>query len=652
MAGLIKQNSLEEVRQRVRIDELIGEYVSLKPAGIGSLKGLCPFHDEKTPSFNVRPQMGFFHCFGCGQSGDAIAFVENIEHVSFVEAVEFLARKVGVELEYEEGSAQRRGISDITRARLIDAHRVAEDFYVSQLSSADGAPAREMLASRHFDPEAIAHFRVGYSPHSWDGLLTQLRKRGFTEKEIAASGLVTQGSRGVYDRFRGRVMWPIRSITGETIGFGARKLLDDDGGPKYLNTPETLLYKKSQVLYGLDLAKKAIATERRIVVVEGYTDVMAAHLAGVTNAVATCGTAFGHEHVKIVRRLMGDSANPAAGVILSSGRAYGGEVIFTFDGDNAGQKAAMRAFNEDQNFAAQTFVAVSPGSLDPCDLRIKYGDEAVRQLVNEREPLFAFVIRSVLSEFPLSTAEGRSAGLRAAAPVLNSIRDRVLRGEYVRQLAGWLGMDEHVVRGAVHDASRSHTHIPLLGESREDDVHVPVLADRRSLRDPIERVEREALEVIVQLPVLAVAANAGQLPAASFQVPLHRVIFDAIRAQGGPIQAKNYADSLVESGMSAGDAEKKAAGHFVEQVTSNADDVVRRAMIQLAVEPLPQSEVEDPWPYVRGIMMSLIRNGITRQIADVRSQMQRTDSHAPEQDALFNRLMELEAQRRLFVEEN
>lgn len=652
MAGLIKQNSLEEVRQRVRIDELIGEYVSLKPAGIGSLKGLCPFHDEKTPSFNVRPQMGFFHCFGCGQSGDAIAFVENIEHVSFVEAVEFLARKVGVELEYEEGSAQRRGISDITRARLIDAHRVAEDFYVSQLSSADGAPAREMLASRHFDPEAIAHFRVGYSPHSWDGLLTQLRKRGFTEKEIAASGLVTQGSRGVYDRFRGRVMWPIRSITGETIGFGARKLLDDDGGPKYLNTPETLLYKKSQVLYGLDLAKKAIATERRIVVVEGYTDVMAAHLAGVTNAVATCGTAFGHEHVKIVRRLMGDSANPAAGVILSSGRAYGGEVIFTFDGDNAGQKAAMRAFNEDQNFAAQTFVAVSPGSLDPCDLRIKYGDEAVRQLVNEREPLFAFVIRSVLSEFPLSTAEGRSAGLRAAAPVLNSIRDRVLRGEYVRQLAGWLGMDEHVVRGAVHDASRSHTHIPLLGESREDDVHVPVLADRRSLRDPIERVEREALEVIVQLPVLAVAANAGQLPAASFQVPLHRVIFDAIRAQGGPIQAKNYADSLVESGMSAGDAEKKAAGHFVEQVTSNADDVVRRAMIQLAVEPLPQSEVEDPWPYARGIMMSLIRNGITRQIADVRSQMQRTDSHAPEQDALFNRLMELEAQRRLFVEEN
>lgn len=652
MAGLIKQNSLEEVRQRVRIDELIGEYVSLKPAGIGSLKGLCPFHDEKTPSFNVRPQMGFFHCFGCGQSGDAIAFVENIEHVSFVEAVEFLARKVGVELEYEEGSAQRRGISDITRARLIDAHRVAEDFYVSQLSTADGAPAREMLASRHFDPEAIAHFRVGYSPHSWDGLLTQLRKRGFTEKEIAASGLVTQGSRGVYDRFRGRVMWPIRSITGETIGFGARKLLDDDGGPKYLNTPETLLYKKSQVLYGLDLAKKAIATERRIVVVEGYTDVMAAHLAGVTNAVATCGTAFGHEHVKIVRRLMGDSANPAAGVILSSGRVYGGEVIFTFDGDNAGQKAAMRAFNEDQNFAAQTFVAVSPGSLDPCDLRIKYGDEAVRQLVNEREPLFAFVIRSVLSEFPLSTAEGRSAGLRAAAPVLNSIRDRVLRGEYVRQLAGWLGMDEHVVRGAVHDASRSHTHIPLLGESREDDVHVPVLADRRSLRDPIERVEREALEVIVQLPVLAVAANAGQLPAASFQVPLHRVIFDAIRAQGGPIQAKNYADSLVESGMSAGDAEKKAAGHFVEQVTSNADDVVRRAMIQLAVEPLPQSEVEDPWPYVRGIMMSLIRNGITRQIADVRSQMQRTDSHAPEQDALFNRLMELEAQRRLFVEEN
>ncbi|MDP9800223.1 DNA primase [Arcanobacterium wilhelmae] len=652
MAGLIKAQSLEEVRSRVHIEELIGEYVALKPAGVGSMKGLCPFHDEKTPSFNVRPQMGFFHCFGCGESGDAIAFVEKIEHVSFVEAVEFLARKVGVELEYDESRGEKRGPSEVTRARLIDAHRVAEEFYVSQLSTPEAAPARDMLAGRNFDAEAIAHFRVGYSPNSWDALLTQLRKRGFTEKEIAASGLATQGTRGMYDRFRGRVMWPIRSVTGDPIGFGARKLSDDDGGPKYLNTPETMIYKKSQVLYGLDLAKKSISKERQIVVVEGYTDVMAAHLAGVPNAVATCGTAFGNEHVKIVRRLMGDSANPAAGVILSSGRAYGGEVIFTFDGDSAGQKAAMRAFREDQNFAAQTFVAVSPGGLDPCDLRLKYGDEAVRQLVKEREPLFAFVIRSVLREFPLGTAEGRAAGLRAAAPILNSIRDRVLRGEYVRQLAGWLGMEEHVVRGAVHDAARHHTQIPQLPAEAEERPNAPVLADRRTIRDPIERVEREALEVIVQLPVMAVAANAGQLPAASFQVPVHRAIFDAIRAAGGPIEAKKYADSLVEAGASASDAENRAAGWFVEKVAEESDDIVRRAIVQLAVEPLAQADVSNPWPYVRGIMMSLIRAGITRQIADVRSQMQRTEPNSPEQEALFNRLMELEAQRRIFVEES
>lgn len=657
MAGRIKRSSIDEVRDRTRIDDVVGDYVSLKPAGVGSMKGLCPFHDEKTPSFHVRPQVGLWHCFGCGEGGDSISFIERIEHVSFVEAVELLARKTGVQLEYEEDGrgAAKRGPAEVTRSRLIDAHRVAEQFYVEQLATPEASAARAMMKERKFDDATLAHFRVGYSPKSWDALLKELRRHGFTEKEISASGLVTQGNRGPYDRFRDRLMWPIRSSTGDPIGFGARKLSEDDQGPKYLNTPETMIYKKSQVLYGLDLAKKSIAADRKVVVVEGYTDVMAAHVAGVPNAVATCGTAFGSDHVKIVRRLLGDGANPAAGVILSSGRAVGGEVIFTFDGDAAGQKAALRAFQEDQNFAAQTFVAISPGGLDPCDVRIQYGDEAVREVVDSREPLFAFVIRSVLKGLPLNTAEGRTAGLRAAAPIVSSIRDRVLRSEYTRQLAGWLGMEEHVVRSAVHDAGRRGQSLPSGGAQAPDNVDAepgrPVLAPRRTIRDPIERVEREALEVILQLPAMATAANAQQLPPQSFTVPIHRTVHDAIRAAGGPaIQAQRVTE--LQAAGAVGDLESKATAWFVETVAEQADDVVRQAIYQLAVEPLPESNADAQWPYVRGIMMSLIKQGITRQIADLRSQMQRTPSDSPEQNQLFERLMQLEQQRRRFDEQD
>ena len=506
MAGMIKRSVIDEVRERTRIEDVVSDYVTLRTAGVGAMKGLCPFHDEKTPSFHVRPHLGRWHCFGCDEGGDAFSFIERIEHVSFVEAVELLARKAGVVVEDEEvGKGHRSGPAEVTRSRLIDAHRVAEEFYVQQLATSEGAVAREMLHERGFDDETISHFRVGYAPKSWDTLLKELRRRGFTEKEIVASGLVSHGNRGVYDRFRHRAMWPIRSITGDPIGFGARKLSSDDDGPKYLNTPETMIYKKSQVLYGLDLAKKAISREKQVVIVEGYTDVMAAHLAGVTNAVATCGTAFGSEHVKIVRRLMGDAANPAAGVMMSNGRAFGGEVIFTFDGDSAGQKAALKAFGEDQSFAAQTFVAISPNGMDPCELRMSGGDEAVQHLISARRPLFEFVIRSMLDGLPLRTIEGRTAGMRNAAPIVAAIRDRVMRSEYSRLLAGWLGMDESMVRHAVAQASRQAARIPT-GQEQAIRPNSVALKPRESVKDPVERVERQALEVIIQLPGLALAA--------------------------------------------------------------------------------------------------------------------------------------------------
>ena len=660
MPGLIKREDIDELRTRARIEEIVSGYVSLRPAGVDSQKGLCPFHDEKTPSFHVRPSVGRWHCFGCGEGGDVISFVEKVEHISFVEAVEVLARKVGMELHYEEERGGRRDQpSGPSRARLIDAHRVAVEFYQAQLHTPEGEAGRRMLAERGFDATSIDRYSIGYSPESWDALLTELRRHGFNEREIAASGLASQGNRGNYDRFRNRLMGPIFSITGDPIGFGARKLSDGENGPKYLNTPETAIYKKSQVLYGLNLARKAIATERRVVVVEGYTDVMAAQLAGIDCAVATCGTAFGSDHVKIVRRLIGDGANPAAGVMLSSGRTYGGEVIFTFDGDAAGQKAALRAFQEDQSFAAQTFVAVAQNGMDPCEVRMAYGDEGVRQIIDDRRPLFEFAITSVLTGLPLETAEGRTAGLRAAAPMVASIRDRVLRGEYTRQLAGWLGMDETTVRMAVSGAKRhpvSRGVAPpseqeMSGEGGAGLAGQTLLPPRERLRDPVERVEREALEVYLQLPGYAAQAGMDNLPSQTFTVPVHRRVHEAIRAAGGTACYTQRLTTLVAQGSPEERAVQDAAAWYVDQVVEQTDGVVASAVTQLAVEGLQESRPDRLSYYVWSISVSLIKQGITRQIADLRSELQRTSPQDDRYGELFARLIELEAQRRTCEEQ-
>ncbi|WP_234285259.1 DNA primase [Streptomyces venezuelae] len=425
MAGRINDDDVKAVRDAVPIDAVVSEYLQLRNAGGGNLKGLCPFHDEKSPSFQVSPSKGLFHCFGCQEGGDTIAFVMKIDHLSFSETVERLAAKAGITLRYEEGGynpGHQRG----ERIRLIEAHKVAAQFYADQLGSPEAEIGRAFLAERGFDQAAAAHFGVGYSPAGWDHLTRYLRGKGFSDKELILSGLSQDGRRGPIDRFRGRLMWPIKDVGGEIVGFGARKLRDDDNGPKYLNTPETPIYKKSQVLYGIDLAKKDIAKVSRAVVVEGYTDVMACHLAGVTTAIATCGTAFGGDHIKILRRLLMDNGSA--------------RVIFTFDGDSAGQKAALRAFEDDQKFAAETYIAIAPDGMDPCDLRLAKGDEAVVDLVQPRTPLFEFALRQIVKRYDLETPAGRAAALDEAAPVVARIKNIGAQHEVAVQLAGMLGI--------------------------------------------------------------------------------------------------------------------------------------------------------------------------------------------------------------------
>jgi DNA primase len=648
MTGRIRREDVATVRERVRIEEVVGEHVALRPAGVGSMKGLCPFHDERTPSFHVRPQVGLWHCFGCDEGGDVISFIQKVDHLAFAEAVEHLAARAGVHLRYEDG-APRPGEEPGRRQRLLEAHRVAAAYFAEQLHTPAAAPARGFLTERGFDRAAAEHFGVGFAPEGWDHLMRHLRGRSFTEAELVASGLVSQGARGVYDRFRGRLVWPIRDVAGDVVGFGARRLLEQDQGPKYLNTPETPIYRKSQVLYGIDLAKRAIAGARQVVVVEGYTDVMAAHLAGVPTAVATCGTAFGPEHARVVRRLLGDTADAAAGVLLASGGTHGGEIIFTFDGDEAGRKAALRAFAEDQRFASQTFVAVDPDGLDPCELRQQRGDEAVRALVAGREPLFAFVIRASLAVVDLKTAEGRVAGLRAAAPVVAGIRDHALRGEYARMLAGWVGMDEATVRRAVAAAegrAAGHGRSPGGERGRPSEAAAPVGGRCRTptpssgergrfggdARDPVARLERQVLEVALQMPAEASGAGFDGLPSDAFSVPAHRAVHDAIRAAGGVTAARD-------------------AAQWAEAVRESAAEAILALVTELAVAPLPEDRPSALGAYARGVLTAFLEMGKTRQIADARSLLQRTDPDDPAYPQVFAELVRLEQERRALRDE-
>jgi DNA primase len=639
VAGLIKREDIDEVRQRTDIKEVVDGYVTLKGAGLGTFKGLCPFHDERSPSFTVRPQVGRYHCFGCGEDGDVISFVQKQDHSSFQEAVEKLAARIGYELRYEDGGTGPSREEVGRRQRLLDAHKIADEFFRAQLLTPGAAEARTFLFGRGFDRAAAEHFGCGYAPQGWDALLKHLRGRGFTDAELKLTGMFSEGNRGIYDRFRGRLIWPIKDIAGDTIGFGARKLYEDDQGPKYLNTPETTLYKKSQVLYGIDLAKKSIAKDRQLVVVEGYTDVMACHLAGITTAVATCGTAFGTEHIKIARRLLSDDGT-------------GGEVVFTFDGDAAGQKAALRAFEEDQRFTAQTYVAVEPSGADPCDLRQARGDDAVHALIRSRRPLFEFAIRTTLKQFNLDTVEGRVQGLKASVPVVAAIRDASTRTGYCQALTGWLGMPDPnevlrlvnaEVKGAARRGDTGRPSAPGPQAPGQPQGHAsaggPGVAagppsgavpsyHRPDPRDPVASMERQALEVALQQPGLLAGAVWDRFAAVRFATPAFQAVHDAMRATG--------------PGMVVDPV------RWVEHIMHEVPEPLRPLVSELAVVPLPASTEEAVQKYCRDILSRLFELQITRVKADKMGQLQRLDPAAdPETYQRLNReLMMLEMERR------
>ena len=692
MAGLIRKEDIDEVRARTDIREIIEGYVSLKSAGIGTFKGLCPFHDERTPSFNVRPQVGSYHCFGCGESGDVYSFVMAMEHTSFVETVERLAARIGYTLHYEGGKPGDRYEAGMRR-RLLDAHKIAAEFFERNLYSPDAQEAQRFLGARGFDPAATRKFGVGYAPRGWDHLLKHLRSQGFTDEELKATGMFSEGNRGLYDRFRGRIMWPIRTIAGETIGFGARRLFDDDQGPKYLNTPETQLYKKSQVLYGIDLAKRDMTKNKQVVIVEGYTDVMAAHLAGITTAVATCGTAFGPGHIKMVRRMITDDGS-------------GGEIIFTFDGDAAGQKAAMAAFQEDQRFVAQTFVAVAENGMDPCDLRLHKGDAAVRSLIASRRPLFEFAIDSTLAKYDLATLEGRVLAMRAIAPIIAGIKDRDLRPAYMRKVSGQLGLELDEIQRAVAyaqnhpklsrsqqaEASAAAPRYERLNEGPqgvqgyagapgytgiqgaahadapydpaydapppEDHTAPSAYAGQNAAahppssiqpaapqpeaaaptveefltpdpRDPVARLEKAALEIALQHPELISVEQWRNLATVQFRYRTHREV------AAGIIHAATV--MAPTPGI-----------EWINCVRSGAVEGVHSAIAELAVSPLPISSAEHLPNFVTGALNALFEQQIARQKSDLMMRLEQLSANPDDEEfeAVQRQLLELEMRRR------
>lgn len=618
--GRIPDSDIAAIRERTPIEEIVGEYVQLKPAGADSLKGLSPFKDEKTPSFHVRPNRGYFHCFSSGEGGDVFSFLMKMEHVSFPEAVEICAEKIGYQIRYEGGGPGRREEPG-TRQRLVAANKAAHEFYVAQLETQEAETARRFLTQRGFSAADAHKFGCGYAPGGWDTLTKHLLRKGFSHQELEAAGLCAMGRRGPIDRFHRRLLWPIRNLAGDVIGFGARKLFEDDNLGKYMNTPETMLYKKSKVLFGLDQAKKDIAAGHRAVVVEGYTDVMAMHAAGVTTAVAACGTAFGDEHLQLLRRLMLDDTY------------FRGELIYTFDGDEAGQKAAMRAFEGDQQFTGQSYVSVAPDGMDPCDLRLAQGDAALRELVAKRVPMFEFVVRAMLQDYSLDSVDGRLQALRRAVPVVAGIRDETLRNEYARQLAGWVGWaDPGEVLAQVREQARhprQHPQEPRRAR-RFDAAAAPATSsptpgfDLPNPREPRLWPERESLKLALQYPEIAGDYFDG-IPVDAFTHPAYRAVRQAIANQGGCRSRNGIAG---------------VAGEMTDLLGRSLVSELAVEEIHCPTEALPQ--------YADSVLSRLQEVRVGNQIAQLKARLQRMRPADDERtyNSLFADLIALEQARR------
>ncbi|MGW2569435.1 DNA primase [Streptomyces sp. NPDC001537] len=577
------RRDLAALKAAVPLNDVISAYVPLRKAG-REFRGTCPFCGDESGQFSVNSNKGVYHCFECSAGGDALTFIRQMERLSFGEAVDRLAAQGGITLRAGAGHHDRQHVE---RIRLVEAHSAAAEFYSTELNTSTEAEiGRKFLAEHGFDQAAAARFGVGYSRQGWDHLTRYLRGRGFTDKELLLSGLVQEGRHGLVDRFRGRLMWPIRNIGGEAVGFAARRLYEADTGPNYINTPETPIYKKSQVLFGVDLAKKSIARTNRAVVVEDYADVMAFYLAGITTAVSTCGTAFGSDHIAVLRRLLKDNGSS--------------QTIFIVDNDDLGRRAALRALDDYHKAPGESYIAVTAGG--PSELRLAKGDAAVADLAEPRAHFFEFLMDQIIAGYDLKTPAGQRSALEEAAPVFARIREHGALVEVAVQLAGKLGdLDtDLVVRRVKLLARETRGNVGQAdAERRPPHTTKPTL----NLRDPVHLTERELLKVALQRPdLISPAFDAYGID--EFTAPPYAAVRRAIMEAGG-----------AEYGV-------QAPQQYLALVLQSApDEAIRATVTELATEPIMRKNVDEA--YAGEQLVVVRRHSVDRRMQDLLSALSR-----------------------------
>lgn len=561
MAGRIRREDIDTLRQRASIVDIVGDHTSLKRAG-ARMKGLCPFHSERTPSFTVNPADNLYFCFGCGAGGDIYKFLMDIEGLEFTEAVEQLARRTGYTIRYEEMSAgERRALGQ--RTKLVEVTRAALAFFRDTLYSDDGRIARDYLKERGFGKDDAEHFQVGYAPNDWDKLSLHLtEEKRFAANDVTECGLAVRNERGgLRDRFRGRLIFPVLDLSGEVIGFGGRILPGLDYGdfepPKYYNSPETPLYKKTKVLYGIHEARSDIVRAESVLICEGYTDVMALHQAGYGNAVATCGTAVGPDHLRIVSR-------------------YANDVVLAFDSDEAGAKAATRAWEaarqveSDTDGAGRKFqlkVLVLPAGMDPADYVRTEGVDALKAAVDGATPVVPFVIRRTIASGDTDSHEGRIATLRETIGVLDKESDLALRRMYAEyEIARVLRVSLQFVQETARQLG-----VAIPADAGTD---AGVLSTRRrgaygaiaQVTSQRAQWQRDLLRIALQHPQV-LPDEWFELSEPDFSHDMAQRVFRALTTAGG-------------------------AGVPVTEVLAAAeDDEVRRKILEISMEDAPADDV-------------------------------------------------------------
>ena len=584
MAGRIRAEDITRLRERVDVVELVGAYTSLRPAGAGRFKGLCPFHSERTPSFTVDAERRLYHCFGCDAGGDLYAFVQAVETLSFPEAVEWVARFAGYELTYEELSpGQRQALG--RRTRIAEVLREAFAFHAAQLAGPDGTAAREYLTTRGLDDEALSRFGIGWAPDAWDALSRHLLAKGFEARELEAAGVATAGRRGPVDRLRGRVLFPITDPTGrDVLAFGGRVLpgatLDtwrgDGAPPKYMNTPETEVYKKSRVLYGLAWARGAVQREGVAVVVEGYLDVIGLHLAGAPLAVATCGTALTADHFRLLER-------------------YTPRVVLALDADEAGWAAAERARAlAEEAGVRHVGVLPLPAGQDPADLAAD-GERAVRDALAATVSATEFQIAQVLRAADTTSPEGQIAAYRATFPLLQALEDRALRYRYIRDVvAPAVRLNADRIEAELDQAPPLPPAAPPTSPSGPRPRSSPGDVSAATARDPQLRLERLVLQAALQLPHLLPSVWSTVQPR-DFRAPASQELLRALRA-----------------------AEDAGAASLDEVLAHLPSDDLRRRVRRLALdEPMIPAEEAAVAEAVRDLLVA----AMNREREDVRQEL-------------------------------